>query len=104
MKVVFYAVVGFLKNEKKWVQSVHLDYEEAYTQYMANGMSGIANYVDWKIETYEGILVEKECMKTHVSDIKTCPFCKIQELESENRRLKEEVSQQRHHWKRYLDK
>ncbi|AKO92008.1 hypothetical protein BEH_07775 [Priestia filamentosa] len=59
----FYLVVGTYEKDgqdHEYKQSVHLEYEKAYTQFMANNMSGVGTgQIKWRIDRYKG-----ECRET----------------------------------------
>jgi hypothetical protein len=55
MEKDFFIVVGTYEKDgetKEWEQSIHTDYDKAYTQYMANGMS--TGGMKWRIDRYYG--------------------------------------------------
>lgn len=58
MEKDFFIVIGVYEKDgekKEWEDSIHTDYQKAYTKWMANGMS--VGGVDWRIERYYGRFV-----------------------------------------------
>ena len=58
MEKDFFIVIGRCERDgevKEFEQSIHTDYQKAYNQWMANGMS--LGGVDWRIERYYGRFV-----------------------------------------------